>query len=63
VAVKGDMDPGYGSTSKMIAESAVVLLMHPELGTGGIWTPGSLLGEPLIERLQAHAGLTFSVES
>ncbi|MEM0955676.1 MAG: saccharopine dehydrogenase NADP-binding domain-containing protein, partial [Pseudomonadota bacterium] len=47
VAVKGDMDPGYGSTSKMIAESAVVLLMHPELGTGGIWTPGSLLGEPL----------------
>ncbi len=63
VSVKGDKDPGYGSTSKMIAESAVVLLLNPEQASGGIWTPGSALGAPLIERLQAHAGLTFSVES
>jgi len=26
---------------------------------GGIWTPGALLGEVLVERLQAKAGLTF----
>ena len=63
VTVKGDKDPGYGSTSKMIAESAVVLLTLPDLGAGGIWTPGSILGAPLIERLEARAGLTFSVES
>ena len=29
-AVKGDMDPGYGSTSKMITESAVCLLQNPD---------------------------------
>jgi short subunit dehydrogenase-like uncharacterized protein len=63
VSVKGDKDPGYGSTSKMIAESAVVLLLHPDLASGGIWTPGSALGMPLVERLQANAGLSFAVES
>ncbi len=63
VSVKGDKDPGYGSTSKMIAESAVVLLLNPVLAGGGIWTPGAALGAPLIERLQANAGLTFQVES
>ncbi len=63
VSVKGDKDPGYGSTSKMIAESAVVLLLNPEQASGGIWTPGAALGTPLIERLQANAGLTFAVES
>ncbi len=62
VSVKGDKDPGYGSTSKMIAESAVVLLLHPDLGGGGIWTPAAALGAPLIDRLQANAGLTFAIE-
>lgn len=63
VSVKGDKDPGYGSTSKMIAESAVVLLLNPDLASGGIWTPGAALGMPLVDRLQANAGLTFAVES
>ncbi len=62
VGVKGDKDPGYGSTSKMIAESAVCLLLNPELAGGGIWTPASALGAPLVERLQANAGLSFEVE-
>lgn len=62
VGVKGDKDPGYGSTSKMIAESAVCLLLNPGLAGGGIWTPASALGAPLIERLRANAGLTFEVE-
>jgi short subunit dehydrogenase-like uncharacterized protein len=62
VVVKGDKDPGYGSTSKMIAESAVCLLKHPDAVGGGIWTPAAALGIPLIDRLQAHAGLTFAVE-
>lgn len=61
-AVTGDRDPGYGSTSKMIAESAVCLLKDPSLAGGGIWTPAAALGTPLIERLQAHAGLTFALE-
>jgi short subunit dehydrogenase-like uncharacterized protein len=61
-SVKGDMDPGYGSTSKMIAESAVCLLANPGLAAGGIWTPASAMGAALIERLQNNAGLEFKEE-
>ena len=60
--VKGDRDPGYGSTSKMIAESAVSLLRDVPALAGGIWTPASAMGEKLIARLQARAGLSFAVE-
>ncbi len=61
-SVKGDMDPGYGSTSKMIAESAVCLHKNPDLASGGLWTPAAAMGTALIERLEANAGLTFAVE-
>ena len=61
-SVQGDMDPGYGSTSKMIVESAVCLLDNPDAASGGIWTPASALGSLLIERLQQNAGLTFQLE-
>lgn len=60
-SVGGDKDPGYGSTSKMIAESALTLL---ETDTaGGIVTPGAIIAAPLQARLAAHAGLTFTIES
>ena len=62
VSVQGDKDPGYGSTSKMIAESAVCLLKNPKAASGGIWTPAPAMGVLLIERLQANAGLTFTIE-
>ncbi len=62
VSVQGDKDPGYGSTSKMIAESAVCLLKNPDAASGGIWTPAPAMGSLLIERLQANAGLTFTIE-
>jgi short subunit dehydrogenase-like uncharacterized protein len=61
-SVQGDMDPGYGSTSKMIVESAVCLLDNPDAASGGIWTPASALGSLLIDRLQQNAGLTFQLE-
>lgn len=60
--VKGDRDPGYGSTSKMIAECAICLLRDTPDVPAGIWTPGAAMGERLIKRLQDHAGLTFAVE-
>ncbi|MFA5964212.1 MAG: saccharopine dehydrogenase NADP-binding domain-containing protein [Sphingomonas sp.] len=56
--VTGDRDPGYGSTSKMIAETALCLV-HDVAGEGGIWTPGALMGDALIKRLEANAGLSF----
>ena len=61
VSVKGDKDPGYGSTSKMLAETAICLVRAPDV-PGGVWTPGAALQGRLVERLQAHAGLTFEVE-
>jgi short subunit dehydrogenase-like uncharacterized protein len=61
-AVKGDRDPGYGSTSKMISECAICLLRDTPDVAAGIWTPGAAMGHKLIKRLVDHAGLTFSVE-
>jgi short subunit dehydrogenase-like uncharacterized protein len=61
-AVSGDMDPGYGSTSKMIAESAVCLITDCPDVEGGIYTPAPALGQRLIQRLTAHAGLDFRLE-
>jgi short subunit dehydrogenase-like uncharacterized protein len=62
-SVQGDMDPGYGSTSKMLSEAALCLINTPKTDTpGGIWTPAAAMGDPLIARLQARAGLTFGVE-
>lgn len=60
VNVKGDRDPGYGSTSKMISESAICLIKDANDTPGGIWTTAPAMGNKLIKRLQANAGLTFS---
>ncbi len=62
-AVKGDMDPGYGSTSKMVAESAVCLVRDCRDLPGGFYTPAPAMGFKLIERLQRHAGLSFAEEA
>ncbi|MEM7274448.1 MAG: saccharopine dehydrogenase NADP-binding domain-containing protein [Actinomycetota bacterium] len=63
--VTGDRDPGYGSTAKMLAESATTLLQinrGAKQGTpGGFWTPATALGDRLIDALVDHAGLTFEV--
>jgi short subunit dehydrogenase-like uncharacterized protein len=63
VSVKGDMDPGYGSTSKMITESAICLVKECEELVGGIYTPASSMGEKLIKRLEMSAGLSFKIEN
>ncbi|CCE02021.1 saccharopine dehydrogenase NADP-binding domain-containing protein [Bradyrhizobium sp. STM 3809] len=60
--VKGDRDPGYGSTSKMISECAIGLLRDGSGVKGGFWTPGAVLQDSLIKRLVDNAGLTFTVE-
>jgi short subunit dehydrogenase-like uncharacterized protein len=46
----------------MITEAAVCLLQDRTDTPGGIWTPASAMGQRLIERLQANAGLSFAVE-
>ena len=62
VSVTGDMDPGYGSTSKMITESAVCLVKECDDLKGGIYTSASSMGTKLIKRLEDNAGLTFKLE-
>jgi short subunit dehydrogenase-like uncharacterized protein len=62
VAVRGDMDPGYGSTSKMLAESALCLVNDELLPkVYGVLTPTVAIGEELHKRLEAKAGVTFEV--
>jgi short subunit dehydrogenase-like uncharacterized protein len=62
-SVKGDRDPGYGSTSKMISECAICLLRDAPDVAAGFWTPGAAMQQKLIKRLVDHAGLTFALES
>jgi short subunit dehydrogenase-like uncharacterized protein len=60
--VTGDRDPGYGCTSKMIAESAICLVRDASDVAGGFWTPGAAFGHRLVKRLSDHAGMTFGIE-
>ncbi|WP_083606148.1 trans-acting enoyl reductase family protein [Psychrobacter sp. Cmf 22.2] len=61
--VTGDKDPGYGSTSRILAQSALCLAQDiaKEDVSGGFWTPASAMGDKLLTRLEAHAGLSFEV--
>ena len=61
--VTGDKDPGYGSTSRMLSQAALCLaqdISKDDVG-GGFWTPASAMGDSLIERLEAHSGISFEV--
>ncbi|MDJ0750380.1 MAG: saccharopine dehydrogenase NADP-binding domain-containing protein [Woeseiaceae bacterium] len=59
--IAGDQDPGYGSTSKMLAESAVCLARDKLEAPGGVWTPAAAMGRNLLDRLVGKAGLTFEI--
>lgn len=62
--VTGDRDPGYGSTAKMLSQAAACLAKDvSDEVSGGFWTPATIFGDKLIDRLEAHAGLTFELLS
>jgi short subunit dehydrogenase-like uncharacterized protein len=63
VKVTGDRDPGYGSTAKIVGQAGACLALDlAESGRGGgFWTPATLFGDKLVDRLVEHAGLTFEV--
>jgi short subunit dehydrogenase-like uncharacterized protein len=53
-------DPGYGETSKMLAQSALCLAHDQLPERAGQITPAVAMGEPLIKRL-GEAGIGFEV--
>jgi len=63
VKVTGDRDPGYGSTARMLGQAAACMALDVTRSdkAGGFWTPATIFGERLIDRLQAHSGLSFEV--
>ncbi|MBK8971562.1 MAG: saccharopine dehydrogenase NADP-binding domain-containing protein [Hahellaceae bacterium] len=63
IKIKGDQDPGYGSTAKMLGQAA--LCMAFDIGdelAGGFWTPSTAMGPHLFQRLNEFAGVTFEVD-
>ncbi len=61
--VTGDMDPGYGSTAKMMGEAAVCLAQDELPETAGVLTPAVAMGDALLHRLETNAGLTFDYQA
>jgi saccharopine dehydrogenase (NAD+, L-glutamate forming) len=61
--VPGDRDPGYGSTAKMLAQAGICLAQDitGESVAGGFLTPATAMGDALIARLSAHAGVKFEI--
>ena len=57
--VIGDSDPGYSSTSKMLAESALCLAFDELPENYGVVTPSFSMGDKLLNRLNENAGLKF----
>jgi short subunit dehydrogenase-like uncharacterized protein len=53
-------DPGYGETSKMLAESALCLAFDTLPKRGGQLTPAAAMGNALMERLKKN-GIKFTV--
>ncbi|WP_250655246.1 saccharopine dehydrogenase family protein [Alkalimarinus coralli] len=62
--VVGDRDPGYGSTSKMLAQAGLSLALDvsKEEKGGGFWTTATVFDQRFIDRLEKSAGLKFIVE-
>ena len=63
--VTGDKDPGYGSTSKMLAEAAICLAKDKSScpDVAGMLSPATALASPYLKRLNDNAGLTFEMVS
>jgi short subunit dehydrogenase-like uncharacterized protein len=58
-SLSDNADPGYGSTAKMLGESALCLAIDPLSSPGGVQTPSVAMAAPLFERL-LRAGLQFT---
>ena len=62
VKVSGQRDPGYGATSRMLAQAGLCLSRDALAVGGGIWTPASAMGNELLHRLP-DVDIRFTVEA
>jgi len=65
--MKGDSDPGYSSTAKLIVEGALTIVhdhdrLPPIAQRGGFLTPATALGEVYVKRLEATGHFHFETE-
>jgi len=60
VKVAGKRDPGYGATSRMLAQAGLCLAQDELSVGGGIWTTASAMGDALLTRLPS-VDIHFSV--
>jgi short subunit dehydrogenase-like uncharacterized protein len=62
--VTGKGDPGYAGTAVMLAESALAMALDGEAlpSAGGVLTPATGIGRPLVDRLCQH-GFSFDVRA
>ncbi len=54
VTLRGERDPGYGGTARMLGQSAICLARDPLDTPGGVITPVTAMGQKLLERLQTQ---------
>ena len=62
--VRGEGDPATESTTRMLVQSALCLAEDGDefpVG-GGSWTPASAMGDLLLDRLRANAGMSFELD-
>lgn len=52
--MRGEGDPGYNATSRMLGESAMCLAFDDLDAPGGVRTPASTMPDALLARLRAH---------
>jgi short subunit dehydrogenase-like uncharacterized protein len=61
--VTGTKDPGYGATAVMLLDSALCLATGEAVAKhGGVLTPATALGMPLVERLNRSGVVRFETE-
>ncbi len=63
ITVTGDRDPGYAATARMLAESALCMLLDRKSipDVSGVLTPAAGIGDILVSRLKDN-GITFKIE-
>ena len=60
--VSGNGCPGYGSTSKILSESAICLALDKITSQNGVLTPSIALGTHLLKRLEKNADIKFKIK-